>query len=201
MEMCEGHGLVWQFTCLIRLSNTSLFTGKELPVGHRQQPFPLGREWNFPHCKHAKFGGRSQGAKGGKVHEFWNEGENLSTSHLLLAGVSTIGLYCHLVVVGGMSREMHPVQGQQIKPDRARATWNDLSQDAHRSLRTFCKMLPVRLCFASSLHKGPTKTQRCHSPSVVPSSPMMVFIEVIICWATGGDMEVAYRALCEWHRR
>lgn len=28
-------------------------------------------------------------------------------------------------------------------------------------------------------------------PSVVPSSPMMTFIEVIICWATGGDIEVA----------
>lgn len=35
----------------------------------------------------------------------------------------------------------------------------------------------------------------CCLPSVVPSSPMMIFIEVMICWATGGDMEVAYRAL------
>ncbi|KAG7259295.1 hypothetical protein CRUP_026662, partial [Coryphaenoides rupestris] len=26
-------------------------------------------------------------------------------------------------------------------------------------------------------------------PSVVPSSPMMVFMEVMICWATGGGME------------
>lgn len=34
-----------------------------------------------------------------------------------------------------------------------------------------------------------------HLPSVVPSSPMMIFIEVIICWATGGDIEVAYMAL------
>lgn len=31
----------------------------------------------------------------------------------------------------------------------------------------------------------------CHLPRVVPSSPMITFIEVIICWATGGDMEVA----------
>lgn len=120
----------------------------------------------FSLCKHAKFGGRSQGAKGGKVHEFWHEGENLSTSHLLLAGVSTIGLYCHLVVAGGMSREMHPVQRQQIKPDRTTGNLEPLEPrqmtlSAHRSLHTFCKMLPVRLCFASSLHKVPTKTQRC----------------------------------------
>lgn len=38
-------------------------------------------------------------------------------------------------------------------------------------------------------------------PSVVPSSPVMIFIEVMICWATGGEMEVAYRALWEWQRR
>lgn len=41
----------------------------------------------------------------------------------------------------------------------------------------------------------------CRLPSVVPSSPMMIFMEVMICWATGGDMEVAYRALWEWQRR
>ena len=28
-------------------------------------------------------------------------------------------------------------------------------------------------------------------PIVVPSSPIMHFIEVMICWATGGDMEAA----------
>lgn len=30
-----------------------------------------------------------------------------------------------------------------------------------------------------------------HSPIVVPSSPIMHFIEVMICSTTGGDMEVA----------
>lgn len=30
-----------------------------------------------------------------------------------------------------------------------------------------------------------------HSPIVVPSSPIMHFIEVMICSTTGGDMDVA----------
>lgn len=41
-------------------------------------------------------------------------------------------------------------------------------------------------------HQGIKKNQSFGLlPSVVPSSPMMIFIEVMICWATGGDMEVA----------
>ncbi|TNN37067.1 hypothetical protein EYF80_052763 [Liparis tanakae] len=40
-----------------------------------------------------------------------------------------------------------------------------------------------------------------HLPMVVPSSPMMLFMELMICCTTGGDMESAYRALCEWRRR
>lgn len=36
-----------------------------------------------------------------------------------------------------------------------------------------------------------------HLPMVVPSSPMMLFMELMICCTTGGDMESAYRALCE----
>lgn len=40
-------------------------------------------------------------------------------------------------------------------------------------------------------HQSIEKEPLCHQPSVVPSSPMMIFMEVIICWAIGGDMEVA----------
>ena len=37
-------------------------------------------------------------------------------------------------------------------------------------------------------------------PSSVPSSPMIIFIEEIICWVTGGDIELAYAALWDVER-
>ena len=37
-------------------------------------------------------------------------------------------------------------------------------------------------------------------PSSVPSSPMIIFIEEIICWVTGGDIEPAYAALWDVER-
>lgn len=45
-------------------------------------------------------------------------------------------------------------------------------------------------CSVEPLHEVPLKLLD-HSPIVVPSSPIMHFIEVMICSTTGGDMEVA----------
>lgn len=36
-----------------------------------------------------------------------------------------------------------------------------------------------------------------HQPLSVPSSPMIIFIDDMICMTTGGDMKEAYVALCE----
>ena len=39
-----------------------------------------------------------------------------------------------------------------------------------------------------------------HIPLLVPSSPMIIFIDFIICIATGGDMKDAYVALRDFPR-